>query len=136
MGRFEEFNALRQQGMTHQEIAAACGVSRQRVAQVLAQRTEGHFRPYKPEECVYDGLRKWLNENLISRSDINRILHGEPYVGGHQHERICGRLRGKTTFMMREVDLLLDASGKTYEELFRSGRWCEDGQRATKKAPR
>lgn len=125
MGRYEEFVAYREQGMTYKEIAARCGVCHQRVAQVLAHRTPGHFKPYLPHEVVYNGLREWMNENLVSRSDLGRLFNGKANPGGEWASRVNNRLTGRTGWRMVEINKLIDASGLTYEQLFRSGRWCE-----------
>lgn len=128
MSRYEDFMEYRMQGLTHTEIAALFGVSHQHVAQTISQRSTSRFRPYKPSECVYDGLREWMNREKISRRDIARVLYGEPFPGGGWTNRLHNKLTGKSGWRMCEIDKLCDASGLTYEQLFRSGRWSEDGQ--------
>lgn len=127
MQRWEVYAAMRGEGMTYAEIARRCGVTHQCVAQALAKRSIGHFRPYRPEECVYDGLREWMNRERVSKSDIARIFYGKPYMGSSWHSKLKGKLVGRG-FKMWEIDKLIDASGLTYEQLFRSGRWCADEQ--------
>lgn len=119
--RREKMIALREQGLTQKEIAEACGVSRQRVSQVLGKYSPHLANIITKEQCVYDGLRKWMNENRIYAVEIVRIPHDGRYTGGHSIKVVYSRLNGKTQFKLSEINKLLDRSGLTYEELFRKG---------------
>lgn len=125
MYRWELYESMRNEGMTYGEIAQRCGVTYQCVAQALAKRGIGHFKPYLPKECVYDGLREWMNQNRVSRSDLSRLFYECPIGGGRYYDLIRRRLIGSKGFSMGEIDKLIEASGLTYEQLFRSGRWSD-----------
>ena len=123
-GVYAERNAkmyeLRKEGYTHQKIADEFGLSCQRVNQILAERCEGKFRGWTEERCVYPGIRKWLNDNKISCSELGRILYGHN-LDGCCRETLAGTLKGKFTPKFAMINKLIDVSGMTYEQLFREG---------------
>ena len=119
--RREEMIALREKGLTQKEIATACGVSSQWVSMVLAKHNPNLSRIFTKDMCIYEGLRKWLNDNNIYLTELVRIMHDGIYPGGNCAQVIQSRLTGKTQFKMSEINKLLDRSGLTYEELFRAG---------------
>lgn len=54
---------LREHGYTHQMIANEIGCSAAYVSMCLARRNKNKFKPFRKDECVYDGLRNWLNRS-------------------------------------------------------------------------
>ena len=119
--RRDEIIALREKGLTQKEIATTLGVSRQRVSQVLGKYSPHLADIITKDQCVYEGLRKWMNENRIYAVEMVRILHDGRYPGGQSLYVVYSRLKGKTQFKLSEINKLLDRSGLTYEELFRKG---------------
>ena len=118
--RTEQYITLRKQGLTYREIAAQLGVTYQAVAQVCAKRSDTQFRKILPDGCVYPVLRDWMNEHRVSRQELYRLMNnGEPCIGKAPHI-IANRLRGESGWKMDEINKLLDITGMTYEELFRS----------------
>lgn len=109
----------RMSGMTHAEIAKKYGVSHQAVQQACARYTPGHFRAVSEDGCVYPILRRWLNENLISVSELCRRMDLLPLPG--TRARICEYLRGKRYPTKKTIDQLLAATGLTYEQMFAEG---------------
>jgi hypothetical protein len=105
--------------MTYKEIAEKFGVTNQYVAQTCSKSKRGKFKAYTEKECVYYGLRDWLNRNCLKRSDIARILKGVPFPGGDWYTTINSRMRGESEFKQGEIERFLDASGLTYEQMFR-----------------
>ena len=69
----------RMKGLALSEIAAKYGVSYQAVAQGCARCDPSRFKPYTAEEVVYTNLRKWLNDNNVSRKEFVRRLGVIPY---------------------------------------------------------
>ena len=127
MRKWEVYAAMREEGLTYTEIARRCGVSHQCVAQAIGKHGGiKRFRKYTPEECIYDGLRNWMNENIITRRELERIISPGHCCGGSWHSLCKNWLSGRSKLNMGHIDRLIDASGLTYEQLFRSGRWCED----------
>ena len=117
MNRYERFAPLRAQGLTYKEIAERYGCSEQNVQQVLAKENKKFFHPFKEKQVVYDGLRKWLNENKVSVSELIRRKYG--YInGGNAAYYMTDRLSGKTRLNMDDIEFFLTLTGKTYEELF------------------
>lgn len=121
MSRAEEFEALRKEGLTYRQIAERCGCSYQNVAKYLAKRDESKFRAYTPEECKYDGLRNWMNENKIHRVDLAEILWGSRVIESWRRSSMQGRLTGTLDFKQGEIEKLIASSGLTYAQLFHGG---------------
>lgn len=111
---------MRRRGYTNKMIADVFGVSHQRVNQVLAERRESQFRGWTAERCVYVGLRNWMNKNKISGSELVRILNGHN-LDGYTKESITAALKGKRELKFSTINKLIDASGMTFEQLFREG---------------
>lgn len=118
--RTELYKSLRAEGLTYREIAARCGVSYQTVAQVCARSNATQFRKITPAGCVYPALRDWMNSNYASRSELYRRMHDGSACIGRAPYVIRERLSGRTLWRMDEINRLLDITGMTYEELFRS----------------
>ena len=119
MTRTEQYRYLREQGLTYQEIATRCGVSHQAVAQACAKEKKSQFRKIMPEDCVYHGLRNWMNENYVSRSELYRRMHNGSPCRGTVAQEISRKMRGIYRWNMSEIDAMLDITGMTYEQLFR-----------------
>ena len=106
----------RQAGLTYREIAEKYGVSYQTVAQGCARRGVGHFKPYTAAEVVYPNLRKWLNENKVSRYEFIRRM-GEQTCAATS-SKISVYFRGKAYPRKITIDKFIAVTGLTYEQLF------------------
>lgn len=119
MKRYELYQQMREKGHIYKEIADHYGVSYQCVAMAIGRHTtQGGFRPYRKEACVYEGLRTYLNENRIGRREFMRMLGRIHTYGGGVHDRARKLLLGQSDFYKREIDSLIAKSGLTYEQLF------------------
>lgn len=81
---------MHESGMTYAEIGAFMGISKQRVYQLIGDTRKGCHKPITKEQCVYAGIRKYMNENKISRM-----------------------------MLVRMIDKILKATGLTYEYAFK-----------------
>lgn len=116
--RAAQFEALRNEGLTYQEIASRAGVSRAYVNLVLSNYKKSQFRGISQKQCVHDGLREWMNENKCSVNELLRRAYGfNP--GGTQKQGWFAKLRGETHLKKPDIDRLIDVTGMSYEELFR-----------------
>lgn len=113
------YRAERKSGMTYEQIAKKYGVSRQRVGQACGVSRESSFRPHTSSSCVFVNLRDWLNENLVSRSELVRRTGRE--VGGVNSEVFRKYLTGRSDPPKRVIDQLISITGLTYEKLFEIG---------------
>lgn len=120
MNRAEEFSALRQQGLTYQEIADQYGVSYQAVAQQLRGSYHSCFRGVSKEKVVFDGLRDWMNDNEVGMMELMHRFHGH-FVGGSSAANLREKLRGVRELKKRDIDELIRVTGLSYEELFGRG---------------
>ena len=113
--RKKRWRSLHEQGFTYQDIAKMEGVSRQRVYQVIGGE-RGYFRGITKEECVYDGVRDWMNENKISKAKFIRKIYG--YYACYLMPKLSNVLKGANT-RKNMIDNILTATGLTYEEAFK-----------------
>ena len=113
--RYELYMAARAEGLTYREIAEKYGVSHQAVSQACAQRM-GYFKPYTKEEVVYPNLRKWLNENEISRSEFTRQLNRIP--NSTSRTQVSEWFRGRCYPTKKIIDRIIAMTGLSYEKLW------------------
>ena len=117
MDKKEQMRLMRREGASYREIAQAFGCSYQNVAQILGKYDETKFRPFREKDCVYPGLRKWLNDNKCSRRELFRKMHGKN-MGGTSVQTLSNRLHGERGFTMNEINIIISVTGLTYEQLF------------------
>ena len=115
--RNEQMKSLRLQGMSYEEIGKVMGVSKQRVYQIIGGTEMNYFKEIGPDECVYPNLRKWMNENRISRPKLTRLMYGEEKYAPTRWETV-GRVLGGANCRKTVIDRILKATGLTYEEAF------------------
>lgn len=108
--------AERDAGLTYREIAEKHGVSYQCVAQSCSRYSDFNFKAYRREEVVYPNLRRWLNDNKITRSEFIRRMGN--VVCGNAHSQISEWFRGKRYPTKSSIDKILKITGLTYEQLF------------------
>lgn len=123
--RKEQIRQLRNQGLKYREIAEQVGVSTQYIAHVCGESNPARFSPFG-SECVYPNLRKWMNENKISKSEILRRMGIEVHPNNLQ--RLGYYIRGEANPRKPYIDNLLKVTGLTYEVLFHEGEGAEDGK--------
>ena len=113
--RAQLYVQAREEGMSYREIAGKYGVTYQRVAQVCA-KGGSRFRPYKETEVVFPNLRKWLNENKVSRAEMLRRMGRQPHSAGIK--TMTGWLSGEHDPSKLQIDRMLAITGLTYEQFF------------------
>lgn len=115
--RNAEMVKMRENGATYSEIAKRFGVSRCRVWQMVGRDRGFNFRPLSPERCVYPNLRKWMNENKITKAELTRRMRGNATSGNVVE--IDSFLSGKIEGMAKKtIDKLILVTGLPYEALF------------------
>ncbi len=113
--RIERMTCLRERGNTYEEIAKMEGVSKQRVFQLIGGINRARVKPLTKKQCIYDGLRKYLNENHIGRAELTRKLYG--YYHSSTYSCLCKWLRG-VEMTMSTINKILSITGLTYEQVF------------------
>lgn len=114
-----EKQALRDQGLTYEEIGRELGISTQAVWQAIGGRDESKFYVFKPTGCVFPGLRRWLNANRVSRRELMRRMGRAPVASSMT--RLSNKLAGRTQLRKSDIDAILAVTGMTYEEAFGGG---------------
>ena len=110
------YMAERESGLTYQQIADKYGVTRQAVAAVCGKSNPNMFRFITKEGCIYPNLRKWMNDNKVSKKELIRRMGVVPFTTA---QRLMGdRLSGRAELTKSEIDSMLMATGMTYEEMF------------------
>ena len=110
----QAIESLVKEGYSQKEIGKICGVSHQRIAQLMGARGKSYMRT-KPRS-VYRGLSDWMIENDITYTTLNSMMGYTNCASSAKN--LSARLMGRTELRMRDIDKLIDLSGKTYEELF------------------
>lgn len=115
---YEKYRAERAKGKTYQEIADMFGVSRQAVGQACRGSQPLRFQFVTPEACVYPAVRKWMNDNKITRAELCRRM-GYEITGGGNLDKIKSFLKGKNSKTTKTfIDRVIVATGLKYEEIF------------------
>lgn len=105
-----------QSGMSCKEIAAKYGISNQAVYAVCGHVRKNCFQEYTPKGCVWPGLRKWLNENRVSRRELLNKMGLE--YGSTNLANLNEKLRGRRDVRISFIRKMRKITGLTYEELF------------------
>lgn len=105
-------------GLTYREVGERFGLTKQRVAQLIGKPDDRYFRTITPKMCIFSGLRKWLNENKVSRGAFVRKLYGGVY-NRNSYARIWCFMDGTNDIPKRDIDKILSITGLTYEEAFK-----------------
>ena len=106
----------RESGKSISEVAKMYGVSYQAVAQATRKSSHNYFRHYTEQECVYPNLRKWLNDNKVTRSELMRRMGMT--ASPTNYGRVSHYLKGRNYPYKNTIDKLLEVTGLTYEEFF------------------
>ena len=117
--RKEWMQELFNSGLTYREIGEVAGISKQRVFQIIGNTDRTKFRDLTKEQCVFDGLRRYLNENRISIVALTRKIYGD--CGGAKYSRLKDALKSSRGLItMTKINKILSVTGLTYEEAFLS----------------
>lgn len=106
----------RESGMKYVDIARKHGVSYQRVAFALSKYNPKRFSYVREDACIYPELRKWMNDNKVSRSELVRRMNYEVAAGNI--EKLSDIMKGKINPKKDWIDALIAVTGMEYERLF------------------
>jgi transcriptional regulator with XRE-family HTH domain len=102
--------------MTYAEIADTMGISKARVGQLLYDASsKNNFHIWNEDRCPFPKLVSWLNRERMTMVKFAEHLGYAPNPSSYQNMRI--RLR-EGRLSKREIDVILNMTGMTYEELF------------------
>jgi len=116
MKKTDIYRAERDKGLTYKQIADKYGVSHQAVSHACGRGNPRYHRVITPKGCIYKNLRRWMNENKVSFSELLRRLGKE--FSASSLARLHEQLRGKTELKKSTIDKLIAVSGLRYEILF------------------
>jgi len=107
---------LRAEGRTLQEIGDMYGITRTYVSMLLQEFTGARVYRVRSIEknssVVYPNLGKWMDEHKITRKVLARKIGVSP-------ASMSNKLLGRNPFNMREMKMLLELTGDTFEHLFK-----------------
>lgn len=112
--RNEKIREMRLSGMTYRDIAEKYGISVQRVQQIAGSVC--YFRPVSEKDCIYKGIRDWLNANRYSRTYLVRLMYGDTHA--MLQEKVSNVLKGSNC-TKKMIDKLLEVTGLPYEVAFK-----------------
>lgn len=107
---------MREDGMTYQQIADRLGCSKSYVGQLLGAYNPYYFIAVTEEGCIYPGLREWMNDNKVGRTELAQRMSNVAWPCAVS--TLSGILRGHHVPSKTTVDSILKATGMTYEECF------------------
>lgn len=103
-------------GLSCQQVANKHGVSRQYVSQCCVGVFPKYFHKATKEGCVYRNLRKFINENRITKTELVRRCGLTAH--GSNLEYLERFMKGQGDPRKSYIDRLLKVTGLSYEELF------------------
>lgn len=107
----QEFQALRNEGFTYQEIGEMCGVSKQRVQFVLTKYV--YKKPVQLlDRIVYPRVREFMLDEGLTATAMSK-------KSGIGYRELYTSLIGERELRKRDIDALLAVTKLPYEELFR-----------------
>lgn len=112
--RNEKIREMRLNGMTYRDIAEKYGISVQRVQQIAG--SVSYFRPVSEKDCIYKGIRDWLNENRYSRTYLVRLMYEDTHA--MLQEKVSHVLKGSNC-TKKIIDKILAVTGLPYEVAFK-----------------
>lgn len=115
--RFRAMKELRDKGYTHREIAILYDISEQRVVWWLGKGDERYFKPITEKQCVFVGIRDWLNQNKVSITEFVRRVYGVYHT--ERRKSLLKHLTKKFDMKKQMIDRVLEITGLTYEEAFK-----------------
>ena len=107
-------------GLSCKEIAQKYGISHQAVYAACGSVSTIRFRKYEKKDCIWKGLRYWLNENEVTKRNLLRQM-GLEY--GHCNlERLNQNLKGRNDLRLSFIRKMIEITGMEFEELFQEER--------------
>ena len=120
--RYYEMLKDRAAGMTYEQIGKKHGITRQRVGQICGQYNKYNFRVIKDDGCIYKNLRKWMNDNSMSRAELlQKIGFNSVSSNSVVMNNFRKMLLGKRTMSEDVVGRLAVVTGMTYEAVLEVG---------------
>lgn len=105
-----EMCAMAEKGMSYKEIGEHCGLTRERVRQILTESHPMHGRPIK--NCIFPGLLCWMVNNW---ENMKMMCSN---TGVMSYQALVNKMRGKTEFTLPEIKAILAYTGLTFDEAF------------------
>lgn len=108
---------MHKNGMTYEDIGKAFNLSKQRVYSIIGGNSKNRFKMITKEDCIFPNLRRWMNDNRITREELcRRIFRNNHPVNKTQINEF---LKGKHRDIRKStIDKYLSVTELTYEQLF------------------
>lgn len=99
-------------GASYQEVADELGTTKQNVSQVCKYLFEKKMA-VREDGCIYPNIYVWLRMNRVSKAELARRMD-------ISYQQLYGILNGKRTVTKERIDQMLEITGMTYEEAFKT----------------
>ena len=104
---------MRLEGATLRECAEKFGVSRECIRQITPPVETHPRRRSNYDGCIYPNIKEWLYQNRYSYCSFSKLLACTPMS-------VYNALMGKVSPNKKFIDKILDATGMSYEEAFKT----------------
>lgn len=104
---------MRLEGATLRECAEKFGVSREYIRQITPPVETHPRRRSNYDGCIYPNIKEWLYQNRYSYCSFSKLLACTPMS-------VYNALMGKVSPNKKLIDKILDATGMSYEEAFKT----------------
>lgn len=115
----KEMLALRERGLSYQEIADIYHISKQRVYQIIGKENVRRFNA-DIDKIVYKGIYEFMRDNpSISFSNLHRTISSHSTANAvKSFRRFLTNTTDKGVLTIRQIKRLMEFTGKSFEELF------------------
>lgn len=104
---------MRLEGATLKECAEKFGVSREYIRQITPPVEIHPRRRSIYDSCIYPNIKEWMYQNEYSYYAFSKLLGCTP-------ASVYNVLMGKSSPNKKLIDKILDATGMSYEEAFKT----------------
>lgn len=125
VNRIERMQALHNEGKSYAEIGKEFGISKQRVARVIRDNTNRMGHIVTSKQCVYEGIRHYLNISNMCVTDLTKLMFGDSW---RNHLGTVSHALKGVNCSKQTIDKILEVTGMSYEDAFGEHKhYTDDG---------
>lgn len=108
-------------GCSYEEIGRKHTVSVELLKKMFSTVLEDVSVGWMTENIVYQGIRKWIQERDMPISEFANLVYINDHVNSGTMTRFRRKLLGAYPFNQHEIEMILTATGMTFDEAFTRG---------------